>query len=123
MIEELSVYQNIFFNIKLCFANLTETVIHDRVNKVLEDLGLEQRKDLKVGNVLAKQISGGQRKRLNIALELIREPAVLFVGEPTSRISSRDSENEIDLLKKLSIKGKLIFVANLHLTSTRCLIK
>ncbi|NJM93543.1 MAG: ABC transporter permease, partial [Cytophagales bacterium] len=64
----------------------------------------------RVGSVLDKTISGGQRKRLNIALELIREPAVLFVDEPTSGLSSRDSENVIDLLKELSLKGKLIFV-------------
>ncbi len=49
-------------------------------------------------------------KRLNIALELIREPAILFLDEPTSGLSSRDSENVIDLLKELSLKGKLIFV-------------
>ena len=78
--------------------------------KVLRDLGLDHRKDLKVGSILDKQISGGQRKRLNIALELIREPAILFLDEPTSGLSSRDSENVIDLLKELSLKGKLIFV-------------
>ena len=59
---------------------------------------------------MEKQISGGQRKRLNIALELIRQPAILFLDEPTSGLSSRDSENVIDLLKELSLKGKLIFV-------------
>jgi len=110
LIEELTVYQNLFFNAKLCFANLSDKEIHDHVISLLEDLGLEQRKDLKVGHVLDKQISGGQRKRLNIALELIREPAVLFLDEPTSGLSSRDSENVIDLLKELSLKGKLIFV-------------
>jgi energy-coupling factor transporter ATP-binding protein EcfA2 len=80
------------------------------VMEVLENLGLDQRKDLRVGGVLDKTISGGQRKRLNIALELIREPAILFLDEPTSGLSSRDSENVIDLLKELSLKGKLIFV-------------
>jgi ABC-type multidrug transport system ATPase subunit len=110
LIEELTVYQNLYFNAKLCFSHLNESDLHQRVMETLEDLGLEQRKDLKVGNVLDKKISGGQRKRLNIALELIREPAVLFLDEPTSGLSSRDSENVIDLLKELSLKGKLIFV-------------
>lgn len=110
LIEELTVYQNLYYNAKLCFANLGEEEIDLRVMKVLEDLGLDHRKDLKVGSVLDKRISGGQRKRLNIALELIRQPAVLFVDEPTSGLSSRDSENVIDLLKELSLKGKLIFV-------------
>lgn len=110
LIEELTVYQNLYYNAKLCFADFTEEQIHKRVMEVLENLGLDQRKDLRVGNPLDKTISGGQRKRLNIALELIREPAILFLDEPTSGLSSRDSENVIDLLKELSLKGKLIFV-------------
>ena len=110
LIEELTVYENLYFNAKLCFANFSETEINDRVLEVLGNLGLETRKDLKVGSVLDKKISGGQRKRLNIALELIREPAILFLDEPTSGLSSRDSENVIDLLKELSLKGKLVFV-------------
>jgi ABC-type multidrug transport system ATPase subunit len=110
LIEELTVYENLYYNAKLCFANFTEEELQRRVLEVLENLGLDQRKDLRVGNPLDKTISGGQRKRLNIALELIREPAVLFLDEPTSGLSSRDSENVIDLLKELSLKGKLIFV-------------
>jgi len=110
LIEELTVYENLFFNAQLCFANLNNEETHLRVMDVLHNLGLDQRKDLRVGSTLDKVISGGQRKRLNIALELIREPAILFLDEPTSGLSSRDSENVIDLLKELSLKGKLIFV-------------
>jgi len=110
LIEELTVYQNLYYNAKLCFSHFTEEQLHERVMNTLENLGLDQRKDLTVGSVLDKKISGGQRKRLNIALELIREPAILFLDEPTSGLSSRDSENVIDLLKELSLKGKLIFV-------------
>lgn len=110
LIEELTVFENLYYNAKLCFAKMADEEIRERVMDVLESLGLEQRKDLKVGSVLDKTISGGQRKRLNIALELIREPAVMFVDEPTSGLSSRDSENVIDLLKELTLKGKLIFV-------------
>jgi energy-coupling factor transporter ATP-binding protein EcfA2 len=77
--------------------------------KVLDDIELAEIHDLKVGSPLQKTISGGQRKRLNIGLELLREPAVLFCDEPTSGLSSRDSENIIDLLKELALKGKLVF--------------
>lgn len=110
LIEELSVYQNLYYNAKLCFKDLNEKEIQDKVMDVLTSLGLDHIRDLRVGSVLDKKISGGQRKRLNIALELIREPGVMFVDEPTSGLSSRDSENVIDLLKELSIKGKIIFV-------------
>ena len=110
LIEELTVFQNLFFNAKLCFGDNSESEIREKVIKTLTDLGLYETRDLKVGSPLEKTISGGQRKRLNIALELIREPSVLFVDEPTSGLSSRDSENIMDLLKELSLKGKLIFV-------------
>ncbi len=110
LVEDLTVYENLYFNAKLCFKDKNETEIKELVLQVLTSLGLEHIKHLKVGNVLNKKISGGQRKRLNIALELIREPAVMFVDEPTSGLSSRDSENVIELLKELTLKGKLIFV-------------
>ncbi|MCB0401686.1 MAG: ATP-binding cassette domain-containing protein [Flavobacteriales bacterium] len=110
LIEELTVFQNLFYNAKLCFDNMSEKEITKRVIDVLSSIGLYEAKDLKVGSPMDKTISGGQRKRLNIALELIREPAVLFVDEPTSGLSSRDSENIMDLLKELALKGKLIFV-------------
>lgn len=110
LIEELTVYQNLYYNAKLCFDNYTKEEVIETVNKVLQNLGLFEIKDMKVGSPLDKKISGGQRKRLNIALELIREPSVLFLDEPTSGLSSRDSENILDLLKELALKGKLVFV-------------
>ena len=110
LIEELTVYQNLFFNAKLCFGDQTDERIAERVLRLLHTLGLYETKDLKVGSPLEKTISGGQRKRLNIALELIREPSVLFVDEPTSGLSSRDSEHIMDLLKELALKGRIVFV-------------
>lgn len=110
LIEELTVFQNLYFNAKLCFNDLSESQLKKKVLDLLSDIGLGDAKHLKVGSPLEKTISGGQRKRLNIALELIREPAVMFVDEPTSGLSSRDSENIMDMLKELSLKGKLIFV-------------
>ncbi len=110
LIEELTVYQNLYYNAKLCFDNYTEQELQKTVLEVLENLGLYEIRDIEVGSPLNKKISGGQRKRLNIALELIREPAVLFLDEPTSGLSSRDSENILDLLKELTLKGKLVFV-------------
>jgi ABC-type multidrug transport system ATPase subunit len=110
LIEELTVYENLFYNAKLSFGNLPDEEISKNCNELLASLGLSETRNLKVGSPLEKTISGGQRKRLNISLELIREPSVLFVDEPTSGLSSRDSENIMDLLKELALKGKLIFV-------------
>lgn len=110
LMEELTVYENLFYCASFCFSNLTEKEIEARVHNLLDSLGLAEIRNYKVGNVLNKVISGGQRKRLNIALELVREPAVLFLDEPTSGLSSRDSENIVKLLNQLALKGKLVFV-------------
>jgi ABC-type multidrug transport system ATPase subunit len=110
LIEELTVYQNLYYNAKLCFENYSEQQLVESVHRILSNLGLFEIRNIQVGTPLNKKISGGQRKRLNIALELIREPAVLFLDEPTSGLSSRDSENILDLLKELTFKGKLVFV-------------
>lgn len=117
LIEELTVYQNLWYTAKLCFEGMSDSDIDERVIKTLKDLGLDAAKDLKVGSAIEKYISGGQRKRLNIALELIREPAVLFLDEPTSGLSSADTEKVINLLKEQTYKGKLI-VVNIHQPSS-----
>ncbi|MBR2113134.1 MAG: ATP-binding cassette domain-containing protein [Prevotella sp.] len=117
LIEELTVYQNLWFTAKLCFEGMPDEAVDRRVMKTLKDLGLDAIKDLKVGSAINKYISGGQRKRLNIALELIREPAVLFLDEPTSGLSSADTEKVINLLKEQTLKGKLI-VVNIHQPSS-----
>lgn len=117
LIEELTVYQNLYYTAKLCFAGMTEEEIDHRVCTTLKELGLYQVRNLKVGSPIKKIISGGQRKRLNIALELLREPAVLLLDEPTSGLSSADTENVISLLKEQSLRGKLV-VTNIHQPSS-----
>lgn len=113
LMEELTVFQNLFFNARLCFRNLNRNEILRKVNQVLVDIELDDVKHLKVGSPIRKFISGGQRKRLNIALELIREPLILFVDEPTSGLSSMDSEKLMLLLKEQTLKDKLVIV-NIH---------
>ncbi|MEJ7645787.1 MAG: ATP-binding cassette domain-containing protein [Chryseolinea sp.] len=110
LIEELSVFENLYYAAKLCFGHYSEKEIIELVIRVLMMLGLSEIRELTVGSPMHKTISGGQRKRLNIALELLREPTILFVDEPTSGLSSRDSENIMDLLKELSLRGKMVFV-------------
>lgn len=109
LIEELTVYQNLYFNARLCFRDYDEEQLNAEIDKVLTDLDLADIKDLQVGDILNQKVSGGQRKRLNIGLELMREPGILFVDEPTSGLSSFDSEKVMSLLKNQSLSGKLVF--------------
>ena len=110
LMEDLTVFENLYFAARFCFGNRSKEEIVEIVDRVLHSLGLSETRNLRVGSPLQKTISGGQRKRLNIGLELLREPNVLFVDEPTSGLSSRDSENIMDLLKELALRGKMIFV-------------
>jgi ABC transport system ATP-binding/permease protein len=113
LIEELTVFQNLYYNARMCLNNLPEPRIAEVVDNVLTEMDLSDIRDLKVGNALNKVISGGQRKRLNIALELIREPTILFADEPTSGLSSVDSEIVMNLLKEQTYRGKLVII-NIH---------
>lgn len=117
LFEELTVYQNLYYNARICFSDFSTSLIESTVNKILDDLDLQDIKNLRVGDPLNKFISGGQRKRLNIALELMREPVVLFVDEPTSGLSSMDSEKVMQLLKDLARSGKLV-IAIIHQPSS-----
>jgi ABC-type multidrug transport system ATPase subunit len=110
LIEELTVHQNLYFAAKLSMGSYDEAQLQELVTKTLDSLGLGHIGHLRVGSPLAKTISGGERKRVNIGLELLRAPQILFVDEPTSGLSSRDSLNVMELLKSLSEQGKLIFV-------------
>jgi ABC transport system ATP-binding/permease protein len=118
LFEDLSVYQNLYYNAKLCFSNFTEFKIRQTVKRVLDDLDLWEIRDLRVGSPLNKMISGGQRKRLNFGLELMREPSILFVDEPTSGLSSSDSLMVMRLLKQQANNGRLVIV-NIHQPSSK----
>lgn len=117
LIEELTVFENLYYNARLCFSKLADNEIRELVDKALENFDLVEAKDLVVGSLLRKTLSGGQRKRLNIALELIRQPSILFVDEPTSGLSSMDSEKVMTLLKRQTLKGKLVII-NIHQPSS-----
>ncbi|MFA6404039.1 MAG: ATP-binding cassette domain-containing protein, partial [Salinivirgaceae bacterium] len=117
LIEELTVFQNLYFNARLCYSGYSPFKLTRTILEALNNVDLSGIRDLVVGNPLNKVISGGQRKRLNIALELIREPFVLFADEPTSGLSSMDSEMVMLLLKEQTLKGRLVMV-NIHQPSS-----
>jgi ABC-type cobalamin/Fe3+-siderophores transport system ATPase subunit/ABC-type multidrug transport system permease subunit len=104
---QLTVRQALYFSARLR-TDLTDAEITTRTEKVLYDLGIPDKIDTVIGSPERKTLSGGQRKRVNIGLELITDTPVLFLDEPTSGLSSYDAESVIDLLKELSKTGKTI---------------
>jgi ABC-type multidrug transport system ATPase subunit len=109
---ELTVYEAVKYSAKFRLPpDMSEEEIDQRVNQTLRDLGLEQVKNLQIGKPEKKVLSGGQRKRVNIALELVTDPVIMFLDEPTSGLAADDTTALITLLHDLAKKtGKTIIV-------------
>ncbi|MFP4605215.1 MAG: ATP-binding cassette domain-containing protein [Bacteroidales bacterium] len=117
LFEELTVFQNLYYNARLCFDTYHSEEIQAIVEETLSELNLKEIKNSRVGSPMDNQISGGQRKRVNLALEMIRQPSVLLVDEPTSGLSSSDSLHIMNLLREQTLKGRLVIV-NIHQPSS-----
>ena len=114
---QLTVRQALYFSARLR-TDLTDAEIDARTEKVLDDLGIPDKIDTVIGSPERKTLSGGQRKRGNIALELITDTPLLFLDEPTSGLSSYDAESVVDLLKALSKTGKTV-ITTIHQPSLK----
>jgi len=114
---QLTVEQALYFSARLR-TDLTDAEIAARTKTVLDDLGIADKATDIIGSPERKVLSGGQRKRVNIALELITDTPVLFLDEPTSGLSSYDADAVVDLLKGLSKSGKTI-ITTIHQPSLK----
>ncbi|MDY0151712.1 MAG: ATP-binding cassette domain-containing protein, partial [Candidatus Cloacimonas sp.] len=110
LFPNLTVYENLRYRLKLALPNLKNAgEISTRIENQLHSVGLFEQRNMIVGDVLNKRLSGGQRRRLNIALELILNPMIVVLDEPTSGLSSKDSENIAEFLGELKEQNKIIF--------------
>jgi ABC-type multidrug transport system ATPase subunit/pSer/pThr/pTyr-binding forkhead associated (FHA) protein len=92
-------------------ADYSATEIRQRVANVLTQLDLTGCAGVLIGSPSGSGISGGQRRRVNLAMELLTDPPVLLLDEPTSGLSSEDALLVMKLLKKLADRGKTILLA------------
>jgi ABC-type multidrug transport system ATPase subunit/pSer/pThr/pTyr-binding forkhead associated (FHA) protein len=105
---QLTVKEALYYTARLR-TDLRDDEIEARVMQVLRDLNIDDIGNRLIGSPERKVISGGQRKRVNIAMELLSEPSVLFLDEPTSGLSSYDAQQVIRVLRRLADSGKTIF--------------
>jgi ABC-type multidrug transport system ATPase subunit/pSer/pThr/pTyr-binding forkhead associated (FHA) protein/ABC-type multidrug transport system permease subunit len=110
--SELTVREALYYTAKLR-TDLHDDEIEARIKKVLTDLNIDDIGNRLIGSPERKVISGGQRKRVNIAMELLSDPSVLFLDEPTSGLSSYDAHQVVKLLRQLADGGKTI-VCTIH---------
>jgi len=89
-----------------------------RVEDLLDRLGLAACADVKCGNPLMKGLSGGQKRRLSIALVMLKKPQVLFLDEPTSGLDAASTIGVMKAIKELAVTNNLIVVCTIHQPST-----
>lgn len=115
LFENLTIYQNLYYCAKIRVPQLfsSSSALHEKIRHILSLMGLWDKRNLRAGSVMQKTLSGGERKRLNIALELLSDPQIIILDEPTSGLSSKDSEKLIETLNDLKQIGKII-LATIH---------
>ena len=82
--------------------------IEEKVFNMIKQLNLLKCKDTQIGSELVRGVSGGERKRTSIGVELISDPDIIFLDEPTTGLDSYNAYEVIDLLKELAKTGKMI---------------
>lgn len=103
--KELTVYQSLWYSAKLRLPHISDQTIKDKIQKVLTELNIIHIKDN-----LVSAISGGQRKRVSIAVEILTDPLILFLDEPTSPLDPQTIEDFLSILKRLSTKGTTVIM-------------
>lgn len=106
--EDLTVADNLAFTARLYYSSLSRKEINDKVNRILSRLDLLELKHVVVGNILNKHIQPGQRRMINIALELLREPQILLVDNALSGLGMADASKVIRILHDYSFSGNLV---------------
>jgi len=96
------------------------TEVHERVEKVLDKLGLQLCKNTRISGWLERGISGGERRRASIGYEIITNPALLLLDEPTSGLDASTALRIIKILKQEATRGVSI-LATIHQPSSSIL--
>ncbi|NXI75217.1 ABCG2 protein, partial [Rhipidura dahli] len=105
----LTVRENLKFSAALRLPkSVKEQEKDERVNQIIKELGLSKVADSKVGTQFSRGVSGGERKRTNIGMELITDPAILFLDEPTTGLDASTANAVLLLLKRMAKQGKTI---------------
>lgn len=104
--RELSVYKTLYYVAKLRLsADVSKAEIDQIIDEVLDVTGIAEQRDIPVN-----QLSGGQRKRVSIAVELITKPSVIFLDEPTSGLDPATEEKIMKLFRQIAESGRTVIL-------------
>ena len=103
--QQLTVKQCLYFTAKLRLDNIQDEDIDKKINQVLTDLKILSKK-----NTIISSLSGGQRKRVSIGVELMTDPLIMFVDEITSPLDPQTVEDVLSIMKDLAEKGTTVLI-------------
>jgi ABC-type multidrug transport system ATPase subunit len=108
--DALTPFEVLYFTGRLRLPDASEERVRALADEVLAQVELSERRDVRV-----RRLSGGQRKRVNLGVELMTSPSVLFLDEPTSGLDPALEEKMMELFRKLARQGRTVFVTT-HVT-------
>ncbi len=114
MFAELTVREQVGYAARLRLpGSMSRRAKNNRVERVIQELGLAKVIDSAIGGAQIRGISGGERKRVAIATELVTDPSILFLDEPTSGLDAFNAQNVMQSLRLLATRGRTI-VTTIH---------
>ena len=117
---DFTVYETMWFSARLYFGYVgyTKKDIDAKISAILESVGLDNYREVKVGSIFAKGLSGGQKRRLSIAVELISSPSIILLDEPTTSLDSATALGVFQELEQLASHGHTV-IATIHQPSSQ----
>lgn len=111
LMQTLTVRECLMFAAKMKLP--PKTNIEEKVDSIIDNLKLNKAKDTKIGGPLVKGVSGGERKRTSIGVELITDPSLIFLDEPTTGLDSYTASHVVEILSALALSGRTI-ISTIH---------
>lgn len=108
----------LLFTAKLKINNLSDEQIENKVENMIQKLNLQNAKNTKIGNELKRGVSGGERKRTSIGVELISDPQIIFLDEPTTGLDSFNAFEVIENLCTLAKEDNRLIIFTIHQPSS-----
>ncbi|KAI8894891.1 P-loop containing nucleoside triphosphate hydrolase protein [Globomyces pollinis-pini] len=111
LMPHLTVRETLMYTAELRLPS-TMSIIEKRqsVESVILELGLKECADTVIGDSWVKGISGGEKRRVSVGCQLLLNPSILFLDEPTTGLDAYSSHNLIETLKSLADRGRTIFI-------------